>query len=53
MLKTTISSQIFVANKMLAANEVGGIEGGNKLIEKYRKLSKIGKLFKSQKLFKS
>ena len=30
-----------------------GVEGGNKLIEKYRKLSKIEKLSKFQKLSKS
>ena len=34
---------------MLIANEVGGIEGGDKLITKCEKLSKLGKLFKSQK----
>ena len=38
---------------MLAANEVGSIEGGDKLIEKYEKLSKTRKLSKSQILTKS
>ena len=44
---------MFVANKMLAANEVDGIEGGDESIEKCGKLSKTGKLSKSQKLSKS
>ena len=38
---------------MLANNKIGGIEGNDKLIEKYRKLSKIRKLSKSQKSAKS
>ena len=45
--------QIFVANEVLATNEVGGIEGSDELIEKYEKLSKTGKLSKSRKLSKS
>ena len=53
MLKTTVSSQVLVADKVLAANEVDGIEGGDELIEKCGKLSKIGKLSKSRKLSKS
>ena len=58
MLKTTVSSQVFVADKVLAADEVGGIEGGDESIEKCRKLSKTGKLSKSgnskgKTLFKS
>ena len=40
---------MLIANKILAINKVCGIEGDDKLIEKYKKLSKIGKLFKSQK----
>ena len=47
MLKTTVSLQMLVANEMLTTNEIGGVEGGNKLIEKYGKLLKTGKLFKS------
>ena len=38
---------------MLAINEFVGIEGGDELIEKYRKSSKTRKLFKPQKLAKS
>ena len=38
---------------MFTANEIGGIESSNKLIEKYEKLSKTRKLSKSQKLAKS
>ena len=58
ILKTTILFQIFVANGMLAANKFSDIKGGDKLIEKYGKLSKTRKLFKSrnsksEKLFKS
>ena len=49
MLKTTVSSQVFVADKVLAANEVDGIEGGDKSIEKCGKSSKTGKLSKSRK----
>ena len=45
MLKTIVSLQVLVANKMLAANEVDGIEGSDELIEKCEKLSKTGKLF--------
>ena len=52
MLKTNMLSQVFVVNKMLAANEVGSIKSSDESIEKYRKLSKTGKLFKSQKLAK-
>ena len=37
---------------MLAANEIDGIEGGDKSIEKYGKLLKIKKLSKSRKLSK-
>ena len=50
MLKTTVSLQVLVANKMIAANEVDGIEGGDELIEKSIKLSKTRKLSKSKKL---
>ena len=53
MLKTTVSSQVLVTDKALDANEVGGIESGDKLIEKCGKLSKTGKTSKVQKLSKS
>ena len=46
MLKTTVSSQMLAANKVLIANEFGGIESSDKSIEKYRKLSKTGKTSK-------
>ena len=49
MLKTTMSSQMLVANKVLAKNEVDGIESSDKSIEKYGKLLKTGKLSKSKK----
>ena len=49
ILKTIILLQILIATKMLATNKVGGVEGSNKSIEKYGKLSKIGKLSISQK----
>ena len=39
-------SQVLVANKMLTANEVDGIEGDDKLIEKCGKSLKTGKLSK-------
>ena len=44
---------MLAANKVLTANEVGGVEIGNELIEKYRKLSKTGKTSKVQKSSKS
>ena len=47
-----MSSQMLVADKMLTANEVDGVEGDDKLIKKCGKLSKTGKLSKSQKLSK-
>ena len=53
MLKTTVSSQVLVADKVLAADEVDGVEGGDELIEKCGKLLKTGKLSKSQKSAKS
>ena len=46
MLKTIVLSQVFIANEVLATNEVGSIEGSNKLIKKYGKLLKSGKLSK-------
>ena len=49
MLKTTMSSQVLVADEVLAANEVDGVEGGDESIEKCGKLSKTGKSSKSQK----
>ena len=47
MLKTTVLSQVLIVNKVLAVDEVNGIKGSEKLIEKYRKLFKIEKLSKS------
>ena len=47
ILKTTVLLQVFGINEVLAADEVDGVEGGDKSIEKYRKLLKIGKLSKS------
>ena len=38
-----------MANEVFAANEVGNVKGNNNSIEKYIKLSKIRKLFKSNK----
>ena len=52
MLKTIVSLQVFVADKVFAANEVNGVEGGDELIKKCEKLSRSGKL-KSKKTFKS
>ena len=49
MLKTNLLSPLLAANKIFTTDKVDGIKGSNKLIEKYRKLSKIRKLFKSQK----
>ena len=46
MLKATVLSQMFIVNKMFVVHEIGGIKSGDKLIEKYGKLSKIRKLFK-------
>ena len=46
-------SQVFIANKMFVTNEVGDIEGSDKLIEKSGKLSKTGKVSKTKKLSKS
>ena len=40
---------MLVVKKVLAANKVDGDESGNKLIEKYGKLSKTRKLSKSRK----
>ena len=53
MLKTTVALQVLAADKMLAANEIGGIKGGDKSIEKCEKLSKTRKTSKVQKLSKS
>ena len=47
MLKTTVASQMLVTNKMfiadkvLAANKVGGVEGDNELSEKCRNCQKL------------
>ena len=43
---------MFIAKEIFAANNVGGIESGNKSIKKCEKLVKIGKSLKSQKLSK-
>ena len=40
---------MFVANEILAANEVDGVKRGDESIKKYEKLSKTRKLSKSQK----
>ena len=53
-----MSSQMLVANKVLAINEVNGVEGSDKLIKKCEKLSKTRKSSrsgksKSEKMFKS
>ena len=53
MLKTNVSLQVLVPNKVLVADEVDGIEDDNKLIKKCEKLSKTRKLSKSQKLSKT
>ena len=45
-----MSLQIFVLNEVLTADEVGGIKGSDKSIEKSGKLSKIRKLFKFKNL---
>ena len=45
--------QVFVTNKILAANKVGAIEDGNESIRKCEKLFKIRKLSKGLKLSKS
>ena len=38
MLKKTLLSQVFIANKLLTSNSIGSIESGNKLIKKSEKL---------------
>ena len=48
---------MLIANEFFAANKIGGIEGGNKLIEKFvelkcKKLLNSRKTLKFQKLFK-
>ena len=53
MLKTILLLQVLITNEVLAIDEIGDIEGGDKLIEKYRKLSKTKKLSESLILFKS
>ena len=45
MLRTTVSSQVLVA-RVLAADEIGGIEGGDESIEKSTE-PKTGKLSKT------
>ena len=49
MLKITMSSQVLIANKVLAANKVDGIEGDDESIEKCGKSSKTRKLSRSGK----
>ena len=53
ILKTTLSVQMLVASEVLAIGEIGGVIGGNELIEKGRKLLKTRKLSKGLKLSKS
>ena len=43
---------MLITNKILTANKVGGIEGNNKFIRKYGKLSKTEKLLEGLKLSK-
>ena len=50
ILKTSVSSNILISNKIFVVNEIGSIEGGDKLIEKYRKLLKTKKLSKFKNL---
>ena len=49
MLKTIVSSQVLVADEVLAADEVDGVEGGDESIEKCGKSSKTEKSSKSGK----
>ena len=51
ILKTTMLFQMLIANKMLVANKVGSIKGGESTQKSVE--SKCGKLFKSQKLARS
>ena len=53
ILKTMMLLQMFIANKVFAADEIDGVEGSNESIEKCGKLSKTGKLSKSRKSSKS
>ena len=53
MLKTTMSSQVLIANEKLAAKEIDGVTGGDKSIKKCGKLLKTAKLSKFQKSVKS
>ena len=53
ILKTIVLSQVLVANGVHAANEVGGIKGGDESIEKNRKSLKTRKLSKGLKSSKS
>ena len=50
--KALATNELLIANKLLTINEIGGIKGGDKLIEKCGKLLKTGKMIKGQKLFK-
>ena len=45
-------SQIFIADEVLAADEVGNVKSGDEFIKKCWKLLKIGEFSKSQKLAK-
>ena len=49
ILKTTVLSQMFIADEMLTTNKVGSIEDSNELIKKSEKLLKFRKLFKLKK----
>ena len=53
MLKTTVLLLMLVANELLTANEVSGVDSNDESIEKYEKLLKTGKTSKSYKLAKS
>ena len=48
-----MSSHLLITKELLTVDEVGGVESGDILIEKYEKLSKTGKLFKSRKSSKT
>ena len=48
MLKITVLPQMLIANEMLTTNEFDSIKVDDELIEKYGKLSKGLKLFKSK-----
>ena len=52
MLKTILSSWVFIINEVFAIDKISGIKDGDELIEKSGKLSKTEKLLKNLKLSK-